>query len=184
LWNRCYRWIEATTSWREAHARDLTHQFLAGFRSGNLRSCQPAINAYLVALEEKKGDQRRLIDDVEHGYNELVRPHAPESAGDDVDLVQDEKSSILALLKLVEKELEEQTQDWRTELQALAVPQREPAASEQTSLLDSLKALLDSLKAFLPLQSRPQNRRAQSFAFRVPRLSLRRSRKSGSSDKK
>ncbi|MGB8644597.1 MAG: hypothetical protein WCF84_05120 [Anaerolineae bacterium] len=177
LWNRCYRWIEATTSWREAHARDLTHQFLAGFRSGNLRSCQPAINAYLVALEEKKGDQRRLIDDVEHGYNELARPPAPESAGDDVDLVQDEKSSILALLKRVEKELEDQTQDWRAELQALAVPQGEPAASEQTSLLDSLKA-------FLPLQSRPQNRRAQSFAFRVPTLSLRRSKKRDSSRKK
>ncbi len=177
LWDRCCQWIEATTSWRESRARNLTHLYFAEYRSGNSRASYQAISAHLVALAGKKGELRRLIENVEQAYDELVRAPSARYREESAGRAQNENGSIVALLKQVGNELEDEIRDWRGELQSLGIPQAEPGVSLPSSLLASLKALL-------PGNPNTQNSRALSYNFRIPGLQLRRSRQRRSSTKK
>ncbi len=176
VWDRCYQWVESTTTWRNARDRELTHVYLAGQRSGNPESSQHAINGYLAALEGKCRELGRLIDSITGAYDELIRADSANPLPYAAHQIQDEKDSILALLKLVDGELENQTRDWQGELQALSGPQKEPAESPLASFLEPFRALLASF-------SQPRNRRAMSYGLQIPRLRLRRGRKRGSTNK-
>ncbi len=177
VWERCNRWVEATTTWCETRDRELTRIDLAGYRSGNPESSQHSVNAYLAALEGKQRELYRLRDTVTQAYDELLQQGYTGAQGHRAQQIRDEKDSTLALLKLVEKELDDQTVDWRRELQAIGTPQVEPAKSLPATLLDPLRTLLASL-------SRPRDGRALTFGLQIPKLRLRRGRRRGTSSKK
>lgn len=176
LWNRCSQWIEATTSWRESRSQDLTHLYFAGHRSGDAQPGRRAINAHLSALDGKKRELGGLVDEVERAFAESALASTPKPDGYNADRTQREKDSVLSLLKQVENELEDQIQDWRGEMESLAIPQADSGVP--------VRPPLDSLRALLFRGSQTKNRRALSYNFRVPTLGLRRSRKGGSSKKR